>query len=251
MRNPDLRTTRPTPIRPARIGVGLLLGMTLVLVLGGTATAGETNTFGTTPHPVKVDGEPRGSFTIPERLSDPAQDTLRVYNRTDQPLSLRVYTAPAELGDDGVYAVGFSHQRGGLAERIRPETGSVDLAPKGDALVRFTVSPGDAPDELAALVVEPVDPRAAGTVDLVERVAILVKTTSSGSGNLVGPPPADEATPVLLIAIAIAALVLAALLAWRRARHSSTKSDQAADQVPDEDGAREVHERVYAAPPTS
>lgn len=247
MGNPDLRGIRPTPTRPVRVGVGLLLGIILALLPGSTAAAGETKTFGTTPHPAKVDGEARSSFTVPEQMTDPAQDTLRVYNRTDQPLTLQVYSAPVELGDDGVYAVGFSHQRTGLAERIRPETGSIDLAPRADALVRFTVHPGETTDGLAALVLEPVDPQATGTVDLVERVAILVKTTSSDPGNLVGPPPADEGLPMVpLIAIAIAAV--AGLLAWGRVRRSRSGSDETADQVPDEDRAREVHQRVHRSP---
>lgn len=233
----------------ARRVVVLVTTAALLATLGTPADAGENDVFGVTPHPPRVDGEARRSLAVPAE-GGAFRDAVRVYNRTDDPIVVTLYPASVEPQPDGVLAVGFRGQDGNgpIAEMTLDEA-EVELEPRAAAVVPLTIrAPDDPPAApLGAVVVQQggsSETEQTG-IDLVQRVAILVQTAEPGSSVAATPVDEGSAGPLpWAIGLASAAALPAILLRRRR-------SDEAADQVPDEDRAGQVHERVHTAPPPS
>lgn len=227
--------------------VAVLIGTaTLLASLVTPADAGENDVFGVTPHPARVDGEARRTLDVPGEGGE-FRDAVRVYNRTDESIVVTLYPASVERQPDGVLAVGFRGQDlDGPAAGIALDHNEVALAPRAAAVVpvRIRATEETHSSPLGAVVAEqraPSDEEQTG-IDLVQRVAILVQTAEPESP--VAATPLDEGPSGALpwaIGLAAAAGLLAVLSRRRR-------SDETADEVPDEDGARQVHERVHRSP---
>lgn len=227
--------------------VAVLIGSAALLAtLGAPADAGENDVFGVIPHPPRVEGEARRTLDVPAE-GGVFRDAVRVYNRTEDPIVVTLYPASVERQPDGVLAVGLRGQDlDGPAAGIALDQDEVQLDPRAAAVVPVTIrAPGDASSLLGAVVAEQGTSSEGGQtgIDLVQRVALLVQTADPGSS--VAATPVDEGSTGPLpwaIGFASAAALLAFLVRRRR-------SDETADQVPDEDRAGEVHERVHAGPP--
>lgn len=211
-------------LRARSLRVAVLLLAALCVARG--AWAGENAVFGAEPYP-SYDGAGRRSIDLPmSSARGSLRDAIRVYNRTGRPIDLALYPAAASVGEDGVVGVEFrGARRSGLAASITLQRDRVRVGPKGDAVVRFTVDPrGTAPDALAAIVVEGAPAPGAADLDLVQRIAIIVRR--SGEGN--GPMPANSASLTGLRVWAFAAMMAAAIAVLRHRRQR-----RRAEQVPD------------------
>lgn len=154
-----------------------------VLSFAPSASAGENGTFGAEPYPAMNDGQVRRSFDLPSGAT--FADAFRVYNRTREAIRLSLYAAEASVGRDDVLSVGFRGARPtrGLAGRIAIGRPAVQLAPGADIVVPFAVRMrGVAAGAMAAIVIEGT-PASGTSVDLVQRIAILVRPSVDGVGN--------------------------------------------------------------------
>lgn len=209
-------------LRARSMRVAILLLAALCVASG--AWAGENAVFGAEPYPASHDGAGRRSIDIPVSTARGSlRDAIRVYNRTARPIDLALYPAAASVGDDGVVGVGFrGARRSGLAASIALERERVRVAPNGDAVVRFTVDPrGSARDALAAIVVEGAPAPGAADLDLVQRIAIIVRR--SGDGN--GPAPVHGAPLTGLRVWTFVAMMAAggAVVRYRRLRRRTER----------------------------
>lgn len=188
-----------------RVTAALFVGM---LVVVPAAFAGENGVFGAEPYPASREGVVRRSFDMP--AGNAFNDSVRVYNRTPHTVRLALYAASASVGDDDVVAVGFREAHvGGFASRITLERSSVRLAPGADAVVRFGVRMQGAPrGSLAAIVVEGAPEAGSADLDLVQRIAVLVRPSDDGIGNGAVTASADADNG----ALTRACLVLAGLI---------------------------------------
>lgn len=204
--------------RMGRVVFGAVLAV--VGLQGLPAYAGQTDSFGTTPDPARVAGEVRRSFFIPLERAGTFRDEVRVYNRTGKPLQLAVYAADAASDRDGVISIGY---RGapttGLANSISLSRDSVELPPHGAITIPFQVHvrPPAPADPLAAIVVENASQGSGSGLDLVQRVAILVRPAIPGSPIAAVRVPDPEGS-WLWIAGAAALIILLAAVARRRLR---------------------------------
>lgn len=226
----------------------VLIGTAALLATFVTpADAGENDVFGVIPHPPRVDGEARRTLAVPAE-GGAFRDAVRIYNRTDEEIVVTLYPASVERQPDGVLAVGFRGQDlEGPAAGITLDQGEVRLDPRAAAVVPVSIRvPDDPPSApLGAVVAQERGSSEGGEtgIDLVQRVALLVHTAEPGGP--VAATPVDEgfAGPLPWAIAALGAAVASlAVLAWRR------RSDEPADEVPDEDRARQVHERVHRSP---
>lgn len=159
----------------------------VALTLSAPAFAGENGIFGVTLDPVVRDGQERRSFDIPFVAGATFEDAVAVTNNTDHRITVAVYPASA-TDADGVVQVGFRNSgRAGLAGAVRPAVRSLDLAPHERRRVPFKVAlpRANTLGSMAALVVESA-PQSGQSLDLVQRVAILVRIT--GDQGAAGPP---------------------------------------------------------------
>lgn len=230
----------------ARRVAALIGSAALLATLAPSAGAGENDVFGIIPHPPRVEGEARRTLDVPAE-GGVFRDAVRVYNRTEESIVVTLYPASVERQPDGVLAIGFrGRDLDGPAAGITLDENEVRLDPRAAAVVpvRIRIPDEDLSAPLGAVVAEQGPPSDGGAtgIDLVQRVAILVQTAEPGS-PVAATPVDEESAGLLLRAIALAAVAgLLAILIRRRG------SDEAADEVPDEDRAREVHERVHRSP---
>ena len=85
----------------ASLGTILLLWVCFPSAVGAT----ENQTFGISPFPERVNNVVRRTFAIPLDRGSVFEDAVRVYNRTDQPIELIVYSADARAAGDDSPAV--------------------------------------------------------------------------------------------------------------------------------------------------
>ncbi|HYZ92050.1 MAG TPA: hypothetical protein VFA34_06605 [Actinomycetota bacterium] len=202
--------------------LGLLLA---AFAVPGRAGAIENETFGLLPHPHNVENQERRTFVIPLERGALFEDSIRVYNRTDQPLSLIVYAADAETGVDGTVSVGFrGSQPKGIGAWVDLSKDSMTLPPAGDTLVRFRIEvrSSDPQPDLGAIVVENAE-RGIAT-DLAQRLHLVIRTSPPNS-----PTTSVRVRPLLLrspwIIIATIGLVVALVIIWLGARRARRPKD--------------------------
>jgi hypothetical protein len=198
----------------------------VLVAVTAPAEAGETETFGVAPHPPRVDGTERRAFGIPMQEGRTFTDGVRVYNKTSEPLTLSVYAAEATVGDDGVVSVGFrGSATRGLAAGIDLHTETVELGPRADTVLTFRVRvASDRPSsDLAAIVVESGTERGSGGLDLVQRVAVLVRPAAAGAATGAVPQPEDSRAWWPFVAAAVLLMVAAVLLRRRAVRRRAVR----------------------------
>jgi len=205
----------------------LITGALIALATVGArpAAAVENETFGLVPHPERVGGSPRRTFSVPLESGAVFEDAIRVYNRTDQQLKLLVYAADAEAGLDGTISVGFrGSDPKGVGAWIDLSGEEMTLPPGGEALMQFRVevrSTDPSPD-LGAIAVEADEGGMAA--NLGERLHLVVRTTSPNS-----PTTSVRVRPLLLrspwIILAILGLIVALAIVWLGARRARRPKD--------------------------
>jgi hypothetical protein len=201
------------------------MAVAILVVLSGRAHAIENETFGVLPHPHNVENQERRTFVIPLEPGALFEDSIRVYNRTDQPLNLIVYPADAETGVDDTVSVGFRGAKPqGIASWVDLSKDSMTLPPGGDTLVRFRIEvrSSDPRPDLGAIVVENAE-RGIAT-DLAQRLHITIRTSPPNS-----PTTSVRVRPLLLrspwIIIATIGLIVALVIVWLGARRARRPKD--------------------------
>lgn len=208
-----------------------LLGWTCVLTVAivllglGRAHAIENETFGILPHPHNIENKERRTFVIPLEQGAVFEDQVRVYNKTDQSLSLIVYAADAETGVDGTVSVGFRGSKPkGIGAWVSLSKDSMTLPPGADDLIRFRIEvrSTDPTPDLGAIVVENAE-RGIAT-DLAQRLHIVVRTSPANSKTT-----SVRVRPLLLrspwIIIATIGLIIALVIVWLGARRARRPRD--------------------------
>ena len=189
----------------------------VAVVLSGTAAAGaiETRQFGIEPVP---NGGPRSSFRLDVRAGETTTDTLRIWNKTDAPLRVRLTVVPATL-DSGEAELGGD---GAAVDWVDMRSPIVDLPPSGERRVAFEVK---APHKLSgevetvALMAEPVAAPGQPAPAVLERVAVMAYFSPAEGAPLTAADPGGASwLGDLLPWVATALLVIVAASAVRRAR---------------------------------
>jgi hypothetical protein len=183
------------------------------------AQAIETSTFGAEPSPKTTSKGARTSYRIALEPNGASDDALRVWNKTDQPLTLKLSAISASVDAAGKVALGGS---AGTASWFSFEPEQVELGPKASSVVRFSVRAPrslDGSDVAAAITVEPVASQGAG-VAVVERLAtmVYVSTTAGGASGGIGWK--------LYALIALSVISIAgAVLTWTRPRRGGSDDE--------------------------
>ena len=185
----------------------------------------ENENFGLTPSPERSDDRLRGAFSIPLERGATFEDSVRVYNRTDQTLELAVYATDAEASEEQIRTVGLrSSEPKGVGAWIDLAREDVELGPRDEAIITFRVEvkSSDPSPSLGAIVVENTGPGLTGNA--AQREFLVVNTTG----------PNNETTsvrvrPLLLrspwIIVALLGLVVAIALVWVGARRARRPKD--------------------------
>ena len=209
-------------------GRAALIVATLFIAFGWLphATAISNETFGVTPSPEHLDGVDRTTFSIPLETGATFEDAVRIYNRTDQQVTLVVYAADAEDTNGAIAVQGFrGTQPKGVGAWIDLSREDVELAPRASAIVSFRVNvkTGSPSPNYGAIVVENtansgLSNRSVDRLDLVVRtVPPNTATTSRRVRSLLLRSP--------WIIIAMIGLIVVAVLIWVGARRSRRPGD--------------------------
>lgn len=181
----------------------LLVALLVIFIAPATpASAGETDTFRLEPHPLRIDGEARRTFTYSVRPGSAVTDAVRLTNKTPEPRSFRVYAAVAqEHPDTGAIAIAPHHaEPRGVASWIQVEQEEVALLPGTSEIVAFSLTrPRDVSSSgTAAIVAEEIRPRTESTgIEVALRVAILIELSGDASWLQVAEPTLDLPTALV------------------------------------------------------
>lgn len=213
--SPARRRAATTAARRSGVLTMLILAVALVATVAGPASAGQTETFGAEPYPLFEDGAARRFFEIEVSPGATWTDRVRVWNRSSEPVELRLYGAEAK-DDDGTYTIATYESRAqGTGSWIDVEPASVTLGPGEERIVSVHLTaPNHLPegDRLGAVVVEGSAGQGAGGVDVVTRLGILL-LMEPGTGGVLG------LHPMVLVALGLLALLALTHLV-RRLRRS-------------------------------
>ena len=200
-----------------RLALAAGLAATLALAAASPAAAIETGEFGIEP---VARGAPRQSFHEQLRAGRTTRDAVRVFNKANHPVTVRLWAEQASIDADGQVRLGGV---GGAANWIKIPTSVVELGPKSERSVPFEVrAPRQIPAGTAsiALLAEPVAQQPA-RVAVLQRLAVLVYAEPHDGAPLraaLGWPLAAAAVLLGLVAAAAAAF------ARRRGRAGSEGS---------------------------
>lgn len=165
------------------------------------ASAVDTETFRLAPHPLRVHGYERRSFELDVEPGAAATDAVRLTNKTGAARRFRLAARDAQRdAKTGALSVGSrgSDPRG-IGSWMKLQTDEVELGPHGTQIVDFTLERpvGTELAGMGAIVVEEVRDASEGGVDVVYRLAILVRLGGDASGL-------TASEPVLNIPVALA-----------------------------------------------
>lgn len=166
------------------------------------AHAIETASFGLAP----AGGQARTALHEDVRPGGRVDDAVRVWNKTDQPVTLAVSVQGASLGADGKVSLGGT---GGASPWVRVGMRSVTVQPRGSVDVPVVVeTPRNMPagTSTAAVVVEPSN---ASTSDsaVVQRLALMVYVQAPSGSPLRAALPWIVWVAVALLAVAVGLVV--------------------------------------------
>ncbi len=233
--------------RLVRIGASAILATIAFSSFAPTANAVENESFGLTPQPERVDGTDRSSFSIPLEQGATFEDSIRVYNRTDQPIDLVVFAADAQADVDTAVTVGpRDSQPKGVGDWIDLSESELNLPGRGETTITFRVEvkSSDPSPDLGAIVVEQTGRGLAE--DASDRLSLVVRTAPPNS-----PTTSLRVRPLLLqspwIIVAIVGLLLALVvivIGTRRARRRTKDVVVPAGEIDDreEEEADDVQE---------
>jgi hypothetical protein len=231
--------------RLVRIGASAILATIAFGSFAPAASAVENESFGLTPQPERVDGTDRSSFSIPLEQGATFEDSIRVYNRTDQPIELAVYAADAQADVDTAVSVGLREsQPKGVGAWIDLSENQLTLPGRGEISVTFRVEvrSSDPSPDLGAIVVEPTGRGLAEETS--NRLSLVVRTAPPNS-----PTTSVRVRPLLLqspwIIVAIIGLLVALVvivIGTRRARRTKDVVVPAGEIEHEEEEADDVQE---------
>lgn len=184
-----------------------LAGFVLVVVgAAGPASAIETASFGLLP----AGSSGRTALHEDVRPGERRDDAVRLWNKTDQPIVVRLSVQGAAIDGAGQVSLGGT---GGAAEWVSLASTRVSLPARGSVDVALTVrAPRTMPaGETTAAIVAEAEP-AGGTahVSVVQRVALMVYAQAPA-----GSPLKASLGWALWVAVGLLALVVPAAV-WRR-----------------------------------
>lgn len=214
-----------------------------VLVSALPVSAAENETFGIAPHPTAVEGVERRTFEVPLETGTTFRDRLRVYNRTNQEVTLLLYAVDARTTDDDQISIGFRDSNPeGVGSWIDLSRSSVTLGVRESVQIPFSIRvETDAPTpDLGAIVAENTTRRGSGQ-DLAQRLYLLVRTAPPGTVVAAERVPRGLRSPWWWVGFA--ALLVAAYLVWRRTRRTTRdmvvepSDPEASDAPPEPAGA--------------
>ena len=172
--------------RPAaRLTLVALAAAAVVAISPAAAGALETDRFGVEPYPLFVEGEVRRSFEVSLDPGGTLTDRIRLWNKTDAPVMVRLYGAGVEVAGGQYNVAAYESRDAGAGGWLVPDAADVRLPPNGDRVVSFTVSaPPVLPDggRTVALVAESDTGVEAEGVDVVARLAMLVDIRPEPTG---------------------------------------------------------------------
>lgn len=188
-----------------RRAIGLVAAVALVIG-GAAAPAGsiETESYGIDVAEPTADGR----LHIPLRLDRTSSKAMRVWNKTDAPLTLNLTVVGAELADDGGVSIGGD---GRAAEWASVEPARIDLGPQASAQVTVSArGEGELPadEQVVAVLATPV---VAANQAVVQRLALTAFLEPSG-------PSFVESLGVWPWVAGGLLLVVAGLAVWTRRR---------------------------------
>jgi len=231
--------------RFVRIGASAILATIAFWSLPPTVNAVENESFGLTPQPERVDGTDRSSFSVPLEQGATFEDSIRVYNRTDQPIELAVYAADAQADVDTAVSVGLREsQPEGVGAWIDLSENELTLPGRGETSITFRVEveSSDPSPDLGAIVVEPTGRGLAE--DMSNRLSLVVRTAPPNS-----PTTSIRVRPLLLrspwIIVATIGLLVALVvivIGTRRARRTKDVVVPAGEIEHEEEEAEDVQE---------
>jgi hypothetical protein len=176
-----------------------------IAAAAGPAGAIETGDFGLVP----ASGA-RQSLHETVRPGRTTEDDVRVFNKTAQPLKLRVSVERTSVAGDGTLQLSGG---GGEADWVSMSAREVQLAPRGSAVVHVTIRPpSTAPKETVrlAVVAEPVLDHPTSVVQRLAMVAYLEPARRSPLRASLGALP--------FVALALLVFALRNLAAGARLR---------------------------------
>lgn len=191
----------------------------LLLVIGGllwatvpAANAIETASFGLAP----AGGRTRTALHEDVAPGGRSRDAVRVWNKTNEPLTLTVSVQRASLDADGKVELGGA---GGAAAWVRVERTELSLGPRESVEVGVLVhAPRELPDgtSTAAIVVAPAASSSAESA-VVQRVALMVYVQAPEGSGLRAALPWFAWAALALLGV-VASLVLRRTLVSGRGR---------------------------------
>jgi hypothetical protein len=207
--------------RPVQVLTRSLAAVLLLPFLASGVAAEENDIFGVTPHPPSVEGTDRVSFNIPRETGATFEDAIRVFNKTDETITVAIYAADAETGEDETITVGMRGGRPrGIASWIDLSRSEAEIGPRGEVVVnlRVQVQSAQPMPDLGAIVVEDISAGLAATTSerLYLRVHSVPPNTPTTSSRV---RPLALQSPWLMLAIAgLVATVILIVIGAIRAR---------------------------------
>lgn len=203
------RSIRAAGRPAARSLAAAVAALALCVIVATPASALETEQFGVEPYPLFVSGDVRRSFEVTLDPGAALTDAVRVWNKTQEPVVVRLYGAGVEVTDGQYQIAAYEARDRGAGDWLRPEVGDIRLGPDEERIVRFTVSaPPILPEEgqTVALVAESDTGLETQGVDVVARLAMLVEIDPESSG-LAGISWWVWLAAALILAVAVSQLV--------------------------------------------
>jgi hypothetical protein len=186
-------------VRRGALAVTLALA---VLLTTAPAHALETRTFGLEPaREARVEPGTERLVVQPDRGGD-ARTTVRLHNRTDDPVTLQLTAEAARVNDDGGAELGGDGRAAGW---ISFSDERVELAARADTTVEVRVRVprrAGTTERTAAVVAQPVV-AAGATPAVVERLALVVYVRP-GDDNGFGRWALLAGAAVIVVALAVA-----------------------------------------------
>lgn len=151
---------------PYRLVLAAALALALLTASAPGAAAIETTTFGLDVVEPSADGR----LHIPIKAGETSSGELRLFNKTDAPLTIALSVSPAQVDDEGSASLGGDATPVGWVELSEDQ---VALAPREERRIDVRVqAPRQLPGERAVVAIV-AEPQAAGDAPaVVQRVAV-------------------------------------------------------------------------------
>ena len=202
-------------LRPVAWGAAALAGLAFVVVgVAGPASAIETASFGLAP----AGSAQRTALHEDVRPGRKVDDAVRIWNKTDRPVVVRLSVQGAAIDGAGQVSLGGN---GGAAGWVSLGSERVSLAPKASVDVPVVLrAPRTMPkgESTAAIVAEAEQPAGSANVAVVQRVALMVYAKAPA-----GSPREASLGWALWAALGLLAAALAVMaVVWTRRRSAAS-----------------------------